>query len=724
MSQVASRFVGVGIDQYDNAALTPLSYAFNEVEELAKRLEPLFVGNPLRDATRLQVDNELTAVAASKCRTLVLLWAGHGKAKGTLLWLSTKDGQILANEVISRCVDSGASQLLLMIDACHAGIGLDDAAKIVEALIEEFPDRGERVWFGIVVSCRAEEKARDGAFGESLQRLLSEGPRSADMQLRWSRYNQLITGDDLASALEEEWKRGSEQRVKYHGEGRRVRVLPNPLWEPDAPEEVVEHLLLAARGDIDAERSWFTGRVDEVNEVAAWVSDKTPGVRVVTGSAGTGKSAIVGRVVSLSDPSERSRLRSASDDAGAWGEAVPGERSVHAHVQVRGMKVDQVAEQLDGQLVRSVVVDGQQVAPKLLRSEFGRRNAAELVGALQRAYQQGGEPPVIVVDGLDEARGEVSAIVDDLLIRAAAFAVIIVATRAIDEPKSVLDELAPVALLELDAPAQRESQRNAMYDYVRLRLSGVDAKMDPALVAEELIRIKRPYADRESFLLVRIAVDQLLDAPIDTSMPDWRQHVSGSIGAALERDIARVTPPDGLSDEVDAPQLARTMLAALTWSYGAGFPEDEWLVVAAALTDTALNASQASWLLRQLGRYVIQGGESGVAVYRVAHQTLIDYLRPRRAEWEPPDPAGIPIWSALAARYEQLLRDGHRAREYQYLFRTAGNYAGHAGDDGVSKLIDLAQLDPELEIEVEIAKNIIELIKSPPYMEQFPGMRS
>jgi hypothetical protein len=155
--------------------------------------------------------------------------------------------------------------------------------------------------------------ARDGAFGELLGRLLIEGPRDADMRRRWSRHNRLITGDDLGAALIEDWA-DENQRPDFVSRGRRWFMLPNPLWEPDAPEQVVEHLLLAARGgDVD-QRSWFTGRVAEVNQVVSWVVEGTAGVRVVTGSSGTGKSAIVGRVVSLSNPTQRARLLDELDE--------------------------------------------------------------------------------------------------------------------------------------------------------------------------------------------------------------------------------------------------------------------------------------------------------------------------------------------------------------------------------------------------------------------------
>jgi hypothetical protein len=72
------------------------------------------------------------------------------------------------------------------------------------------------------------------------------------------------------------------------------------------------------------------------------------------------------------------------------------------------------------------------------------RNAAELVGQVQRAVQQGAAAPVIVVDGLDEARGQAFAMAEELLLRLAPYAVIIVATRELrrgETDPSLLDVL-------------------------------------------------------------------------------------------------------------------------------------------------------------------------------------------------------------------------------------------------------------------------------------------
>jgi len=108
---------------------------------------------------------------------------------------------------------------------------------------------------------------------------------------------------------------------------------------------------------------------------------------------------------------------------------------------------------------------------------------------------------VIVIDGLDEAHGEVFTIAEDLLARLAAFATVIVSTRPASRgagpPYSLIDVLAPAGLLDLDAPPQQASQAAAIGGYVQRRLTDVSPVMDPGLIAAELSH--RAGAGQESF---------------------------------------------------------------------------------------------------------------------------------------------------------------------------------------------------------------------------------
>ena len=183
--------------------------------------------------------------------------------------------------------------------------------------------------------------------------------------MRWSPHSVFVRGDDLCDAVLKDWDSGV-QSPDFLSRGSAWWMFPNPLYDPGAPEQVVEHLLLAARGGAsDDEHSWFTGRTVEVDQVVAWVRSGQPGLHVITGSAGTGKTAIAGRVVSLSNREERERLLAEGHAAGA---RRPGRAIGAAHVHARGLTADRAADDHRRQLVRTGVLVAQESAPQRRRA--------------------------------------------------------------------------------------------------------------------------------------------------------------------------------------------------------------------------------------------------------------------------------------------------------------------------------------------------------------------
>ena len=84
----------------------------------------------------------------------------------------------------------------------------------------------------------------------------------------------------------------------------------------------------------------------------------------------------------------------------------------------------------------------------------------------------------------------------------------------------------------------------------------------------------------------------------------------------------------------------------------------------AAAPAASLARDDVSGCSDQLGRYIVQDGEAGVAVYRVAHQSLADHLRPPTGApaRSAVRPAGAPVLEALAARYRGAA--GRRRRRH------------------------------------------------------------
>ncbi|MFI6232809.1 tetratricopeptide repeat protein, partial [Micromonospora sp. NPDC050784] len=702
------RFIGIAVGKYDEDRHVALRHAVPDVRAFAELLGADFVSVLLADPDENTARDRLRGLAGEPSDgPLVLLWAGHGIGSPTGLRLLASDSGsglaagINALDVAAYCASSGSSQLLLILDACFSGEGLPAVAVATEVM-QQLPVDGEHLWVGVLTSCMAVETAQDGLLGERLRALLAHGPESAMLRLRWSVHNQSIRGDDLCDAVIKEWP-GQRQTPQFQGSGSAWWMFPNPLFDPGAPEQVVEHLLRAARGGArDDERSWFTGRTTEVNQVVAWVRAGKPGVYVVTGSAGTGKSAITGRVVSLSNPHERARLLT---EGRPWEHDDPGERSIHAHIHARGLSVDQAAELIAGQLVRSGVLPPQAT----------RRNAPELVGQVQREVEAGTAPPVLVVDGVDESRGEAFTLAEELVSRLSRFAVVVVSTRdlpGLGGGPGLVSTLNPDGPgIDLDTEQAQERTRRDVVDYVAARLAGVDPLMDPALVAE-LVGAGVAAADWQAgrpFLLARLVADQLSAVPVDTSSGDWQGRVAVSVEQAFDTDLATISAPPGphragVSDHV---AVARHLLAALSRGYGAGLPEDEWLTIANAGREPAgaFERDDLSWLLDQLGRYIVQDGEGRTAVYRVAHQSLADHLHPpfRASHQQVFDPAAYAIAAALASLYRARLDAGLNAERPIYLWRYFWRHAADAGPDGLHLIRLLAEADQALRPDVAVA---------------------
>jgi hypothetical protein len=625
------RFVGVGIGTYDEG-LRPLRSP-QSVGNVLVALGHGFDDDVLADATEAEVRAKLQQVTGSFDRSggvLVAMWSGHGIAAPAYggVRLLARDSRangvagLSPADFVAPCVVSGASQLLFIVEACFSGAALP-ASDLANWLFERRADGGQAAWFGVIAASRALETARDGVFADALCAMLRTGPVDPELRRRWSAHNMLIRGDDLCDALVKEWPDSIEQLPRYQASGNAWPMLPNPFWNPDAPPQVVEHLLQAARSDSEGERSWFTGRVAEVDKVVSWVQSGTAGVRVVTGLAGTGKSAILGRVVSASVEAERKKLL----DQGPLGHRDPGVESVAAHAHARGLVPNQLARELNSGLIRGVLPPDR---------EFADRNVNELLGALEREAQRKGadwRPPVVVVDGLDEARDQAFAIASDLLVRLGRWATVIVSTRNLPgsgEGPDLLTTLAPDAEINLDDPEIAKTGQDAIRQYITNRLDGVLPTMDASAVAEHFLVQTDPVAG-QPFLIARLMTAQLRSTPIDTTGAGWQASVSTSLAQAFYRDLADVADPSHLTGApLPAARRAEELLTALTWGLGAGLPEDEWLAIgtATSTTATAYTRDDIAWLLANLGRYVVEDGEDGSAVYRVAHQTLADQLRP------------------------------------------------------------------------------------------------
>ena len=675
MTVTAARFVGIINAEY--AAYARLPDAVEHATQLAELLHarhgfaPTLLPNLQRGALLDAIDLHLAA-GSLQGGTLIVSWTGHGRkgADGSLRLMAPSTGADVevagAGQLGEWAARTGARQVLVLLDTCYSGGGLVDAVSAAKALYDGRVSAGAS-WFGILAVSLTDQKSRSGALASTLRRLLADGPRDPDF--RWHRSRPSIRGDDLVQAVLSEWDepRHTPYPMLF---GRAWDLVRNPLHRA-VPDQPLEHLLRAARSSA-GEESFFTGRERALARLVAWLARELPGLFVVTGPPGCGKSALVGRIVSLSSSAERARLLRAG---AVPAEFDPGEASVHAQLQAHGATVDSAAEDLAQQL--------------------GLEPGQGLFGVLGAARQRrnAGKPFAIAIDGLDEAGRFSRELISELLQPLARDARVIVATRDL-----AFEDQSLVALLGTDAerldlgldPDTLEDVRR----YVMHRIVGVDPALDPALVADEL---KHGGATSAApFLLARIITSQVREHPIDTSAEGWRAALATTVENALERDLQSVIL---VIDGKPHPTAARELLYALSLAHGGGFPADDvWPAVASALSwsGTPYGRADAYAAVAALGRHVVASSEGGQLAYRIAHGRLAEYLtaaaasRRARSSVAAPEPA---IATAIADLYDELLDSGIEPRAHAYLWRYAWRHLAVAGEPGLERLERLAARD-------------------------------
>ena len=681
MNQPDARFVAVARARY--AQLATLPKAVTDAQQLGQLLKDLhqFQTVVLADLPRGELLDAFEAQLAPSSATqgaVIVLWTGHGEraADGSLQLMGMSGSQDVVVATPARlgelAAQTGARQVLLLIDTCFAASALVDASRLANAVVGGRATPGV-AWFAVLAASLADEPALAGALARALMQLLQHGPREPD--LRWSRKHAFIRGDDLVQALLKDWDepRHTPFQMSF---GRAWDLVRNPLHEQDLADQPVEHLLHAARGSA-GEESFFTGREAPLARLVAWLTRETPGLMVITGPPGCGKSAVLGRIVSLSSPAERARLLAA---AAVPMELDPGAGRVDLQLQARGATVESAALAL----ARQLGVDPAQGRWGVLAEASARR--------LQ------GRPLTVAVDGLDEARGATRELAMELLQPLSRESMVLIATREVHFVDTTLITLLGAAANAevLDLGADPAATLRDMRNYVIRRLTDVAATMDPEQVADELIRAR---ADSSApFLLARLITSQLLEHPVDTSQPDWRLVLSRSVESALERDMQGVVLT---IDGQPQPQAARELLRALALSHGSGFPADDvWPAVATALSSSGIRygREQAYAVLTALGRHIVASNEATQPVYRIAHQQLVDYLA-ASASFDAAQRAAPALSEAVAGAiadtYNQWLDDGGAPRAHAYLWRTAWRHLAEGGAAGLARLAQLAERDPE-----------------------------
>ncbi|MGV9455129.1 caspase family protein [Streptomyces sp. NPDC003635] len=638
-------FVALGIGRYRNMSADE---QLRKVPSDVRATRELFEGLGYRSVLpglgeydgAEQVRQKLRHWSADTCLqrddVVAVYFAGHGlvedRDRHYLLCWDSHDADAattaLATEDLVRILCRGELRhLLLILDTCSGGAGSAEAAGVaLQSIAHRHGGTGSSSGLWFLASARRKDVAEDGRFVSALRRAVDVTTE------RTGQRQQFLDLTELVKAVNETFEAdGLGQRAEL-ASGLVTGLapfLPNSGFREALPpigtdlevqrrvaaQDLADHFGPRARGvEFESEHGlYFSGRTRVLAELSRWLTaDEGDGMgRVVTGRPGCGKSAVLGRVVALSDPGYRSRF----DLTGLEPATVVPQGCVTAAVHARHKRLDDIVERIADHL--GVVVDG----------------AAALLQELTRRGRKG-PPVVIVVDAVDEAgsdtaadaggHGEPRRITRELLRPMSEIQGVrlLVGTR-----HELVTPLGPTFVcVDLDRPGYRAEPED---------VAGYVGKM---LLATQEPEVQSPYRGRPElaeavakgvasraagvYLYARTTARTLRSdrKPVDIRRPGWADYLPSEIGEAFDDYLARFGP--------DEPRVRR-MLLALAFSEGTGLPRGRiWTTLSTVLSGTECTEADVSWVLDVAEAYVAEVvDDDRRSVYRLYHKALAEHLR-------------------------------------------------------------------------------------------------
>ncbi|MEU7180844.1 MULTISPECIES: caspase family protein [Streptomyces] len=566
---------------------------------------------------------------------VVVYFAGHGSVEERdrhyLLCWDSRDGDLattaLATEDLVRILCRGnLRHLLLILDTCAGSAGGAEASAVALQTIAYRNAHADSTGLWFLASARRKDIAEDGVFVAAL------GEAVETTTGRTGQRQQYLDLTELVKAVNE--------RFEGNGRGQRAELasglvtglapfLPNIGYEEELPplgtdlevqrrvvaRDLTEHFGPRSRGvEFESEQGlYFSGRVRVLSELVAWLTAEVgDGLgRVVTGSPGCGKSAVLGRIVALSDSRYRSRLDLGGVDPGTV--VPPG--CVTAAVHARHKRLEEVVERLATAL--DVEADG----------------AAALLQELTRRGRQG-PPMIIVVDAVDEAgsdtaadaggHGEPRRITRELLRPMSEIQGVrlLVGTR-----HELIAPLGPTfTCMDLDRPEYCADEGDVAGYVTRVLLAIEESDVrTPYRGRRELARaVAKGVAEKAAgvYLYARTTARTLRSdkTPVDVSRPGWADALPSEIGEAFDDYLARFGPDES---------RVRRMLLALAFSEGKGLPRGlVWTALSSVISGIPCTEEDVSWVLDVAEAYIAEViDDDRRSAYRLYHKALAEHLR-------------------------------------------------------------------------------------------------
>ncbi|MEU8604730.1 AAA family ATPase [Streptomyces parvulus] len=594
------------------------------LEEFGGQRVPWDVAPLNRD--RVAVTQRLARWAApDRPRNTVLHWVGHGWSNDYRASLALQDSQnpvdatgltpdVLAGYIRTReaCGASGDSWATILIDGCRSA---RFAELLHAALLRDDPHAPKRV---LLFGVSREGETQLGTLSKIVQLSLASFQGSNEIRL-WD------MADQLRHRLPDSYVFPPHTN---HVLQRRTPVISGTNAPLDIYEDLSAflrslspaerlHLIPQARSAEHGDTAWyFVGRQAEKERITAWLRDETPGLLVVMGEGGQGKSALLGHIAALSRPRLRELLLRGHYIAEPPQEQTPPDHSFDGIVHATGM---------DRRAITEAIASAAGYPSQVLELYDPDALIVSLTASL-REREQPGKPFTLLVDALDEA-DEPRAVAEVLAaIAALPRCQVLVGTRPLErrpgteEPVDLLSLLAPDGLTA-DNSVVLTRDHQAVYDYVKLRLT--DAPQTGLEARERDLAAMAISTQDPDFLGARLAVHEVLSRVTNADqLADVLRHLADTgLGdhALFTAALTRITATTA---------AAEPLLTALAMSEGRGLPRagGVWAAAASGIAGQSVTEADIDRLLRTAAPYVLIDSEDGSPVFRLSHEVFRDLM--------------------------------------------------------------------------------------------------
>jgi WD40 repeat protein/ABC-type hemin transport system ATPase subunit len=568
----------------------------------------------------------------------ILYWVGHGWSNNKKAFLACQDSPLrvgdagietyyLADRIEARQAGyrSGPTWSVVIVDTCKS----NRFVRLVNSHLSESTSDVKNV---MLVGVSAEGGTTLGRFADALQFALTRAfLREPEIPLRTLighfRGSEVLVGAkiiDVDLSDDAVLRRSGPAAV-----GVALDIQPAlDAALADLTQEERDHFIVKARSAGVGEPSWyFQGRKAELRRIARWLRSGRTGMLVVTGRAGTGKSALLGYMLANSWPGVRKVLvehklvEELDEDTRAPDDAF------EATLHLTGAATSEVVDRLG-------------VALSWDAPPVGAAHEDRLAALLEAAKRTDGA--AILLDALDEARQPLSLARILREVASASGVRLVVGTRAstLERPdQPTTDENILDALGRENTSVVRVLRDAASISaYVDRRLVAAWARVDSPPTADDqrrvLAAVERAIKGRErEFLFGSILAHELMARPelFEEKREQELQELLGVDHRGLfDKAVSRLSslrPTHG------------PLLEALGLAFGRGMPihGDVLGGAAAALSSEpgaaagaeALTPEDIDRLLTDAAPYVLLDFEAGQTVYRLSHRTFQEHYLAR-----------------------------------------------------------------------------------------------